>query len=56
MDQRPDASITRYFADLPDPRVDRQKRHQLTDLLSIAICAVICPADGWKSGYWVSPP
>ena len=47
MDQRPDTSITRYFADLPDSRVDRQKRHQLTDMLSIAICAVICGADGW---------
>jgi len=47
MDQRPDTSIARYFADLPDPRVDRQKRHGLTDLLTIAICAVICGADGW---------
>jgi len=47
MDQRPDTSIARYFSDLPDPRVDRQKRHGLTDLLTIAICAVICGADGW---------
>src|SRR3990172_7628477 len=47
MDQRPDTSITRYFADLPDPRINRQKRHELTDLLTIAICAVICGADGW---------
>jgi len=47
MDQRPDTSIARYFGDLPDPRIDRQKRHGLTDLLTIAICAVICGADGW---------
>jgi len=47
MDQRPDTSIARYFADLPDPRMDRQKRHELTDMLTIAICAVICNADGW---------
>jgi len=46
MDQRPDTSITRYFADLPDQRIDRQKRHELTDILTIAICAVICNADG----------
>ena len=47
MDPRPDTSITRYFDDLPDPRIDRQKRHELTDMLTIAICAVICGADGW---------
>ena len=47
MDQPPDTSITRHFGDLPDPRIDRQKRHELNDLLSIAICAVICGADGW---------
>jgi len=38
-------SITRHFAALPDPRVDRTKRHRLLDILTIALCAVICGAD-----------
>jgi len=41
------AGIARYFNDLEDPRVDRTKRHSLTDMIFIAICAVICGADGW---------
>ena len=47
MDSRPTTSVECYFRDLPDPRVDRQKRHALMDILTIAICAVICGADSW---------
>jgi hypothetical protein len=43
-----DASIARYFVDLPDPRVDRTKKHSLGDILVIALCAVICGADSWE--------
>jgi predicted transposase YbfD/YdcC len=43
-----DASIARYFADLPDPRVDRTKKHALGDILVIALCAVVCGADSWE--------
>lgn len=42
-------TITDCFADLSDPRIDRTKRHQLSDIITIAICAVICGADGWVS-------
>ncbi len=28
-----------------DPRIDRTKRHLLSDILAIAICAVICGVD-----------
>jgi len=35
------------FASLKDPRVDRTKRHQLVDIVIIAILAVISGADGW---------
>jgi predicted transposase YbfD/YdcC len=38
-------SITAHFAGLPDPRVERTKRHQLLDILTIALCAVLCGAD-----------
>jgi predicted transposase YbfD/YdcC len=43
-----DASIARYFADLPDPRVDRTKKHLLEDILAITLCAVVCGADSWE--------
>ena len=35
------------FATIPDPHVDRTKAHSLIDIISIAICAVICGADSW---------
>jgi predicted transposase YbfD/YdcC len=44
---RPDLSIAQHFADLPDPRIDRTKRHALIDILTIALCAVIGGADTW---------
>jgi predicted transposase YbfD/YdcC len=34
------------FKDMPDPRKEN-KLHRLSDLIVIAICAVICGADGW---------
>lgn len=42
-----DVSFTRYFADLPDPRIDRTRKHKLIDILAIALCAVIAGADSW---------
>ncbi len=36
-----------HFATLLDPRVDRTKRHELVDIIIIAIVAVIRGADGW---------
>jgi predicted transposase YbfD/YdcC len=41
------STITKHFGKLEDPRVDRTKLHLLSDILTIAICAVICDADGW---------
>ena len=40
-------SILDHFADLDDPRVERTRRHQLVDIIAIAICATICGADSW---------
>jgi predicted transposase YbfD/YdcC len=40
-------SLTDCFADLPDPRIERTRLHALTDILVIAICAVLCGAEGW---------
>lgn len=36
----------RFFHDLPDPRA-ANSIHKLSDLFAIAICAVICGAQGW---------
>ena len=41
------ATIMEHFADIEDPRVDHTKDHDLLDIIIIAICAVICGADGW---------
>src|SRR5579863_717434 len=35
------------FAQVEDPRVERTKLHRLRDIIIIAICGVICGADGW---------
>ena len=38
----PTLSITHHFANLTDPRLHRRRRHQLLDIIAIAICGVIC--------------
>ena len=35
------------FAQVEDPRVERTKLHRLRDIIIIAICGVICGAEGW---------
>jgi hypothetical protein len=44
-----DRSAARYFADLPDPRVDRTKKHALTDILVIALAATIAGAESFEA-------
>jgi hypothetical protein len=56
METNPATSSIKYFSNVEDPRVDRTKLHKLMDILVIAICAVICGADGWKEvDFSVSP-
>ncbi len=40
-------TISQHFANLPDPRIDRTKEHNLVDIITIALCAVLCGADNW---------
>lgn len=40
-------SILEYFAQLPDPRVERTRKHPLASILVLALCAVTCGADGF---------
>ena len=44
------SSFQDHFASLTDPRSSHapNQRHQLIDILVIAVCAVICGADGWE--------
>jgi predicted transposase YbfD/YdcC len=41
-----DGGILRFFRDVPDPRASNVV-HKLHDILVLAICGVICGADGW---------
>jgi predicted transposase YbfD/YdcC len=43
----PSLSIVHHFAPLTDPRVRRRRRHQLLDIIGIAICGVICGCKSW---------
>jgi predicted transposase YbfD/YdcC len=47
MAQEHTPGIVEHFADLEDPRNGRRQDHLLLDIITIAICAVICGADGW---------
>jgi len=47
MDSSIAALLTERFAGLEDPRTGRATRHELIDVVVIAICAVICGADSW---------
>jgi len=37
--------LLRFFNDLEDPHIKQTKLHSLSDILVIALCAVICGAD-----------
>jgi predicted transposase YbfD/YdcC len=41
-------SIVEHFSELSDPRVERTKKHLLLDIVVLAVCAVICGAEGWE--------
>jgi predicted transposase YbfD/YdcC len=47
MPERPRTSVEEYFASLTDPRVARTRVHRLGELVTIALCAVLCGADDW---------
>lgn len=47
MEETAIGSIATHFADLDDPRQASGRRHQLLDIIAIAICATICGADNW---------
>ena len=41
-------TLAEHFADLPDPRVERTRKHRLDDILVIALCAILCGATSFE--------
>lgn len=47
MSEMSKATIVDHFRDVEDPRVEYLVQHKLLDIITVAICAVICGADSW---------
>jgi hypothetical protein len=47
MDEGALQDLETIFSQVEDPRVERTKRHRLRDIIILAICGVICGAEGW---------
>ena len=41
-------SLIERFSKLEDPRVDRNKKHELIDVIVLRVCAVVRGAEGWS--------
>ena len=41
-------SLVEHFSKLEDPRVDRNKKHELIDVIVLCVCAVVSGAEGWS--------
>lgn len=43
-----DLNIVNAFSSIKDHRVNRNKLHNLIDIIVVSICAVMCKAEGWE--------
>jgi predicted transposase YbfD/YdcC len=41
-------NIVDHFRDIKDPRIDRQKKHTIWDIIVLTICAVVCGCETWE--------
>ena len=48
MKLKPKTTIEEHFSAIKDPRLDRTKLHQLIDIITITLCAVISGAESWS--------
>src|ERR1700761_7353755 len=48
MQKHPKITLMNVMKEVPDPRVERRKLHSLSDILTIAICALLCGADSFE--------
>lgn len=44
-----ETKLHEFFRQLPDPRVNRNKKHHLIDIIILTVLAVICGAESWDS-------
>lgn len=47
MERQVSAAMAEHFGVLVDPRIEQKTRHKLQDIVTIAVLAAICGADGW---------
>lgn len=45
---KPKTTISEHFSEIKDPRIERKKLHQLIDIITITLCAVIAGAETWS--------
>ncbi|MCY4654551.1 MAG: ISAs1 family transposase [Dehalococcoidia bacterium] len=41
-------SLIEHFSRLEDPRVERNRKHELMDVIVLCVCAVVSGAEGWS--------
>ena len=41
-------SLIEHFSKLQDPRIERNKKHELIDVIVLCVCAVLSGAEGWS--------
>lgn len=41
-------NLVEHFSKLEDPRIDRNKKHELIDVIVLCVCAVVSGAEGWS--------
>jgi len=42
-------NLIEHFSVLQDPRIERNKRHELMDIIVLVICSVVSGAEGWTA-------
>jgi predicted transposase YbfD/YdcC len=49
MEKPPPVALLEHFASVPDPRIERHRWHKLSDILVIAVCAVLSGAESYPA-------
>src|SRR5689334_16199190 len=49
MEKNATSALLDHLATVSDPRIARHRRHKLSDILAIAICAVLCGAESYPT-------
>ena len=42
------SNIIEHFRNIEDPRIERNKKHLVWDIISLTICAVVCGCETWE--------